>query len=126
MRVRLGECFDLARNEALNPDQSANLREMQRQWKQAICFARRPRVEARSLAASRCEHDWRRQRADNDWSGFLPRFEHLVSLVRQEARARLKPVTPRIKHPTMPAGFYAPGESNDFIARFFRAQAATS
>ena len=114
----LGDCFEAARSESLSPDQQANLHEMRRHWKQAICLPA-DLVEARSLAASRCENDWRRQRSENDWDGFLPRFEHLVALVREEAHARLA-ASEEAKTPyDALLELYAPGESNAFISEVF-------
>ena len=43
-------------------------------------------MEARSLAASRCQHGWERQRPANDWAGFLENFREVVRLGREAAR----------------------------------------
>jgi carboxypeptidase Taq len=43
-------------------------------------------VEARSLAASRCQQAWERQRPANDWPAFLANFRDVVRLAREAAR----------------------------------------
>ncbi len=74
-----------AGEEALDAQQAANLREMRRDWKMANLLPARL-VEAKSLAASRCEHAWRTQRAENDWPGFLANFQDVVKFAREEAQ----------------------------------------
>jgi carboxypeptidase Taq len=74
-----------AGDEALDALQAANLREMRRDWRLANLLPA-PLVEAKSLASSRCEHAWRTQRQQNDWSGFLENFEDVVRLARDEAQ----------------------------------------
>jgi carboxypeptidase Taq len=79
--------FGQASSASLDPSEQANLREMRRQW-QHHCLLPSSLVEARSLAGSRCEHAWREQRRQNDWSGFATHLAPLVELVRQEAGIR--------------------------------------
>jgi len=74
-----------AADEALDAAQTANLREMRRDWRLANLLPARL-VEAKSLASSRCEHAWRTQRAENDWPGFLLNFDKVVTLAREEAQ----------------------------------------
>lgn len=78
--------MEAASSEALNAEQRANLREMRRDWEQASSLSGRL-VEARSLAGSRCEHAWRTQRKENNWSGFLENFREVVKCSREEALA---------------------------------------
>lgn len=82
----LPELIEAAGQEALDAAQAANLREMRRDWEQASSLSGRL-VEARSLAGSRCEHAWRTQRKNNDWSGFLENFRDVIKWSREEARA---------------------------------------
>src|SRR5450830_1287414 len=84
-----------ARSEALNADEAASLREMRRDWESANLLPARL-VEAKSLAASRCEHAWRTQRHNNDWAGFLDNFRAVVTLSREEAQllSQAKGVSP--------------------------------
>ncbi|WKB55713.1 carboxypeptidase M32 [Eleftheria terrae] len=74
-----------AEQEALDEPQRANLREIRRDWLQATALPDEL-VEAKSLAASRCEHAWRRQRPANDWAGFLENFRPVLRLAREEAQ----------------------------------------
>jgi carboxypeptidase Taq len=73
-----------AGGEPLDEAQSASLREMRRDWEPANLLPARL-VEAQSLAGSRCEHAWRTQRKNNDWTGFLNNFRPVVTLAREEA-----------------------------------------
>ena len=82
----LSRLMEAANQEALDPTQRANLREMRREWEHARLLPDRL-VEARSLAGTRCEHAWRTQRKDNDWCGFLENFREVVKCSREEARA---------------------------------------
>ncbi len=50
---------------------------MKREYQQAICLPL-DLVKAKSLAGSKCEHDWRNQRKNNDWQGFLKNFREVV------------------------------------------------
>ena len=77
--------LDAAEQEALEPAQRANLREMRREWRQAN-FLPAALVEAKALAAARCEHAWRSQRKNNDWQGFLVNFREVLRLAREEAK----------------------------------------
>ena len=79
---------DLLRNahgEALDPFERANLREMERGWRQANALPE-SLVEEKTLAGARCEHAWRQQRKANDWQGFLENFRPVVRIAREEAR----------------------------------------
>jgi len=62
----LAELFGAAQEENLSPQQRISLQTMQRRWRQATLLPGRL-VEAKSLAASTCEHAWREQRKNNDW-----------------------------------------------------------
>lgn len=69
------------------PWEQANLREMKR----AILRARaveKDLVEAYSLASSECQQAWRTLRSENNWKDFLPLFNNLVNLAKQEASQR--------------------------------------
>ena len=45
-------------------------------------------VSRKVNAQIRCEQLWRSLRAKNDWDGFLPAFEAIVALAREEAQLR--------------------------------------
>jgi carboxypeptidase Taq len=81
----LRELLARADDEPLDPVGRANLREMRRAWRRSNALPG-ALVQAKSLAASRCQHDWERQRPTNDWHGFLENFRPLLHLVREEAQ----------------------------------------
>jgi carboxypeptidase Taq len=83
----LAEWFAAAAQENLADPQRVSLRAMERRWRQATVLPARL-VEAKSLAASKCEHAWREQRKNNDWQGFLPNLTEVVMLAREEAAVR--------------------------------------
>jgi carboxypeptidase Taq len=82
---RIGEWLRAAQAEPLDEEARANLREMLRDWREATALPE-SLIEAKTLAAARCEHAWRRQRPANDWRGFLGNFREVVKLAREEAR----------------------------------------
>ena len=84
---KLGELFDKASNENLSEEATASLHEMKRSWQLSTVLPD-DLVEAKSLAGSKCEHAWRTQRGDNDWSGFCKNFEPVVALSQEEAQIR--------------------------------------
>ena len=69
--AELGPLFDGAAQETLADDERANLREMQRTWRNATALPEEL-VHASTMAGARCEHAWRTQRPANDWAGFVP------------------------------------------------------
>ena len=74
-----------AQGESLEPLERANLREMERGWREANALPE-SLVEEKTLAGARCEHAWRQQRKANDWQGFLENFRPVVRIAREEAR----------------------------------------
>ena len=80
----LAASFAAAARDTNDPVDRASLREMQRQWRAATVVPA-SLVEAKALAASRCEHAWRTQRKANDWAGFLANWRPVVDCARQEA-----------------------------------------
>jgi carboxypeptidase Taq len=82
---RLAGWLAAADGEPLDDVARANLREMRRDWRDANALPE-SLVEAKTLAAARCEHAWRSQRAANDWQGFLENFREVVRLAREEAK----------------------------------------
>jgi len=81
----LKSLLDAAAQEPLDAVQSANLREMRRQWRASNALPQ-SLVEAKSLALSRCEHAWRQQRPANDWAGFAENLREVLRLAREEAQ----------------------------------------
>lgn len=82
-----GELLDRAQQETLEEIDRANLREMRRQYDNAVLVPD-SLVEAKSLAGARCEHAWRTQRPANDWRGFSVNLREVVKLSREEAQIR--------------------------------------
>ncbi len=85
--VEVGELLEQAAAGAEDAEKQASVREMQREYRWATCIPAEL-VKAKSLAGSKCEHEWRRQRQENDWQGFLKNFKQVVNLAREEAQAR--------------------------------------
>ncbi|HNU10194.1 MAG TPA: carboxypeptidase M32 [Rubrivivax sp.] len=79
-----GQRIAEAEQEPLSVLQRANLREIRRRW-DADTALPEALVERRTLAAARCEHAWRTQRAANDWDGFAPNFREVVAIAREQA-----------------------------------------
>jgi len=84
---RIAEWLAAATDETLPPWQAANLREMQRSYRDATCLPE-SLVERRTLANSRCEQAWRVHRGENNWQAIAPLLEDVVALAREEAAAR--------------------------------------
>ncbi len=84
---QLGEWFDKAQQEELSNEQQAALSELKREWQQATVLPE-DLVQAKSLAGSKCEHAWRKQRVDNNWQGFEANWSEVVNLSQQEAQIR--------------------------------------
>ena len=82
---RLAGLLEAAEAEPLADAQQANLREMRREWISANAVPE-ALVEAKSLAASRCEHAWQTQRPAGDWAGFLGNFREVLRLAREESK----------------------------------------
>ena len=82
---RLAGLLARADAEPLDAFQHANLREIRRDWRASNALPA-ALIEARSLAAARCEHAWRSQRPANDWAGFLGNFREVLRLGRETAQ----------------------------------------
>ena len=92
---------------------------MDREYQRALCLSP-ALVKAKSLAGSKCEHDWRSQRKNNDWSGFLQNFREVVRLAHEEAQARQNVAPDRFATPyDAMLDLYCTGDSNSFIADVF-------
>jgi carboxypeptidase Taq len=76
-----------AEGEPLDEEQRAAVREFRRQYTNQTCLPAEF-VERQTQARMRCEQLWRDLRAKNDWAGFLPALEGIISLVREEAAMR--------------------------------------
>ena len=67
-------------------DETVNLREWRRNYDRATRIPEALAVEL-AKAASQGELAWESMRRENDWKGFLPFLEQIISLKRQEAAA---------------------------------------
>lgn len=73
---------DASHGPNLTPWQSANLDEMKRLFVQNTAVS--PEINRRLVIAQmRCEQQWRRLRAANDWKAFQPSLKEVLELTRQ-------------------------------------------
>lgn len=84
---QLADWFAAAEDEALDLPYKTSLQAMKRRWQHATLLPG-DLVQAMSLAASTCEHAWRSQRTNNDWTGFKTNLAKVVELAREEAQIR--------------------------------------
>ena len=100
-------------------EQTGHIREMQRTWQQAKALPAKL-VQAQVMAGSRCEHGWRTQRENNDWSGFLENFREVVALSREEAQARMAQSPERFETPyDAMLDLHCAGDSQKLISGVF-------
>ena len=105
-----------AEGEDLDDAQKAAVAEFKRSYINRTCLSS-DFVARQVNARLRCEQLWRQLRAKNDWNAFLPSFEHIVSLAREEAARRadvlqLSPYDAMVEQ-------YDPGSRSAEIARVF-------
>ena len=83
----VADWIEAAEQEDLTPDQQVALREFRRQHTNMTCLP--STFVAKQVETSmRCEQLWRQARAANDWAGFAPALEAVVTFVREEAQLR--------------------------------------
>ena len=116
----LAELLEDGKNLVQNDDEIVwSLKEMEREHLQAKCIPA-DLVKAISLAGSKCEHDWRQQRKDNEWPSFLINFKEVVNLCRQEAMARQAAAPDKHKTPyDALLDLYCTGDSSELIEQIF-------
>ena len=115
----LGELLAKAEADEVDPARQASLREMDREYRWATCIPA-DLVKAKSLAGSKCEHEWRSQRQKNDWPGFLTNFKEVVNLSKQEAQARLNCSNDKFSNPyDALLDLYCTGDSSSMISEIF-------
>jgi len=114
----LGTLLAAAVGEQLDDVARANLREMQRTWRNATALPEEL-VHAATMAGARCEHAWRTQRPANDWAGFVPNLREVVRLTRQQA-ALLSDKLGVSKYDALMDRF-EPGTTSADVDRFFGA-----
>jgi carboxypeptidase Taq len=76
-----------AAEEPLDEMQQAAIREQQRVYTNMTCLSSEF-VQRQVVARMRSEQLWRELRAKDDWVGFLPAFEGVVAIAREEAQLR--------------------------------------
>ncbi|MGZ5205391.1 MAG: carboxypeptidase M32 [Caldimonas sp.] len=113
---RLAGLLARAEQEPLDDAAQANLREIRRDWVQSNAVPP-ALVEAKSLAASRCEHAWQSQRPAEDWAGFVVNLREVLRLAREEAKylAEIDGATPY----DALMGQYEPGMTSVEVDRLF-------
>ena len=81
---KVGELIHKAKDESLNNENRANLREMEREY---IMSSSLPSdlVEKISSASAKCEGIWEEARKKSDFKTVLPFLEELVILIKQES-----------------------------------------
>jgi carboxypeptidase Taq len=84
---QVADWIAVALEEPLDEDQQAALREFQRQYTNLVSLPS-DFVHRQTAAVMRSEQLWRVLRAENDWEGFRPALEGVVTLVREEAAMR--------------------------------------
>ncbi len=84
IQPHLDELFAQAEEETLSASEKSILREMKREWQQANLLPE-SLVQAQSLAGSKCEHAWRTQRGENDWSGFEKNWAEVVKTIARRS-----------------------------------------
>jgi carboxypeptidase Taq len=84
---RVGDWLAAAQAETLDGWQSANVREIERVYRDWTCIPP-DLVEAQKKATSASEQAWRRYRAENNWAAMAPLLEEVVNLSREEAAVR--------------------------------------
>ncbi|OYT87365.1 MAG: carboxypeptidase M32 [Burkholderiales bacterium PBB6] len=112
----LAAALERAGGESLDDTQRANLREMRRDWAEVNGLPE-ALVERGSMATSRCEHAWRKQRPANDWAGFLPNLKEVLSVAREEAQ-RLSERLGVAPYDALMDRF-EPGMRSDVVSRVF-------
>jgi len=108
----------LSRGELQN-DLKHHVREMKRAWQQAMAMPSEL-VTAKVLAGSKCEHGWRTQKGENDWKGFLANFKDVVTISREEAKARQAQASDRFVTPyDALLDLHCAGDSQSLISQVF-------
>lgn len=85
--AEIGEWLDACSNLYLDEWQSANLREIEREYLENTCLSP-DFVRASSIAGSNAEQAWRAHRASNDWEAMAPHLDKVIRFAREEAAAR--------------------------------------
>eukprot|EP01039_Chlorochromonas_danica_P006778 gene6778-7488_t len=109
--------LDQAAQEDLSPEEKANLHEIKVDWTFANGLPE-DLVERKALLGNKCEHDWRTQRADNDWQGFLQNFKPVVEVTIEEAKLLQTQLNTATPYDALLMK-YEPGQSSQVIRQLF-------
>lgn len=112
----LGDLLARVADESLDDLARANVREMQRIYRNATALPDELVHEA-TIAGARCEHAWRTQRKANDWAGFAVNLKEVVRLTRAQA-ARLSDKLGLSKYDAL-MDRYEPGMRSAEVDRLF-------
>ena len=85
----IGDWLAAAEDEPLDDMQQAAIREQRRVYTNMTCLSA-DFVRRQVVARMRSEQLWRELRGKNDWAGFLPAFEEVVGIAREEAELRAR------------------------------------
>ena len=85
----IADWLQAAGEEPLDEMQQAAIREQQRVHTNMTCLSG-DFVRKQVVARMRSEQLWRELRAKDDWAGFLPAFEGVVAMAREEAELRAR------------------------------------
>ena len=85
----IADWLQAASEEPLDEMQQAAIREQQRVYTNMTCLSG-DFVRKQVIARMRSEQLWRELRGKDDWAGFLPAFEGVVAIAREEAELRAK------------------------------------
>ena len=102
--------------EGLNELELANLREIKNEWIRRKALPRKL-VVRNQLAQLQCEFEWREQKKNNDWNGFLKNFKNVVENSREEAK-RLSEILNVSPYEALMQR-YEPGFQSDEIDKLF-------
>ncbi len=81
---KIAKLISGSEKEDLNEFEISNLKEIKRDWLRKKIVPRKL-VKKKQIAESMCEHEWRSQRKNNDWKGFLANFSNVVKISQEEA-----------------------------------------
>ena len=81
--TRMGDLLDVLEHQTLDPDQSANVREMRRSYNQAVLLPQ-SFVESFAQARSSALVAWQKARSASDFGQFQPALESLIEMTKQK------------------------------------------
>jgi len=84
---RIKDWLEQANGEDLDEMQTANVREIAREHREATCLTAEL-VHRLRLVSSECEQAWRQYRGDNNWTEMQPLLQEVIALAREEAAMR--------------------------------------